>query len=524
MQIKTETKVGIFVIVAITIFICMTLGIGAFRFGSHGYLPYKVTFNDASGLARKANVKIAGVKVGWVDNLTLTDSGKAVADIMVDKKFALYENAYAVVRQEGLIGTKYLEVAPGDPMFPKLVSGDELAKPGREAVSVDELLFKFKTIAGHVEEFTTSLKSAFGGENRADQIRATIENISNASSNIEKLTHSLEHVITGNEDNLNSLIGNLRTITDNLKVDLPAIKESIATFTHDTTDSLSQAAHEARATFENLSSVTQKINDGRGLLGKLVNEEEMYKDIKSTVSGIKNYLNKFDSVGVIIDSHSETFNRPTDNFKYTFTKGYLNVRLHTNDNLFYLGQIATCERGFTTREYIYQTFRDSRDANYHEIPYEDMPAKTDDVVAQAIYDFNRRDLAPQKVIQKRVPYAYGIQIGKIYGNLSLRAGLFEGAFGCGADYYIPLQEGKISWITTLEMFDFKGEQRLEIVRQRRPHLKWLNKVFFFNNLYTTLGADDFISHNATIFYGIGIRFADDDLKYLISKIGFSMPH
>jgi len=523
LQIKTETKVGLFVIIAIAIFIFMTLGIGAFRFGGRGHLPYKVSFSDVSGLSRKADVKIAGVKVGWVEDVELSDTGRALANIMVNQKYALYDNAYAVVRQEGLIGAKYLEVSPGDPMLPKLASGDKLARPGREAVSIDELLFKFKNIAGNVEEFTSSLKNALGGADRSDQIRSTIEHISNASVNIDKLSATLEHVISGNEDNLNSILTNIKGITDNLKTDLPAIKETFDKFANETADSLSSAAHEARETFENLSSVTQKINDGRGLLGKLINEEEMYKDIKSTVSGIKNYLNKFDSVGVIIDSHSETFNRPTDNFKYTITKGYLNVRLHTNDNFFYLGQLATSERGFTRRDYTYQLFRDSRDANYHEIPFEEIPAESSDPIAQAINNLTRRYAIPQKVVQTRTPYAYGAQIGKIYGNLSLRAGMFEGSFGAGVDYYIPLQEGKLSWITTLEIFDFKGEQRLLIDKQRRPHVKWLNKVFLFNNFYSTMGADDFISHNATLFWGFGVRFADDDIKYLISKIGFGLP-
>lgn len=520
MQIKTETKVGIFVIIAITIFIFMTLGIGAFRFGTSGYVHYKVFFSDVSGLSRKADVKIAGVKVGWVEDVELSDAGKAQANIMVGKKYSLYDNAYAVVRQEGLIGTKYLEVSPGDPMLPKLSSGEQLARPGREAVSVDELLFKFKTIAGHVEQFTSSLKDALGGDEKSTQIRTTIENISNASSKIEKLANSLEHVITGNEDSINTILHNIKNITETLKTDLPSMKDSFNKFATDTTDSLSNAAHEARETFENLSSVTQKINDGRGLLGKLINEEEMYKDIKTTVSGIKNYLNKFDTIGVIIDTHSEALNRPIDNFKFTDTKGYFNVRLHTNDNFFYMGQIATAAKGFVTRDYIYQTFYDSRSDDYHEIPFNEIPANSPDIIAQAINDANRREYTPFKIVQRRAQYAYGLQIGMIYENISLRAGLFEGTMGAGLDYYIPLNNGKLSWIMSLEIFDMKGLQRLEIDKQRRPHLKWLNKIFIFNNIYTTMGADDFISHNATMFWGFGVRFADDDLKYLISKVGF----
>lgn len=523
MQIKTETKVGLFVIIAIGIFIFMTLGIGAFRFGTYGYLPYTVSFNDVSGLSRKADVKIAGVKVGWVEEVQLNDNGKALANLMVDKKYALYDNAYAVVRQEGLIGVKYLEVTPGDPMLPRLESGEKLARPGREAVSVDELLFKFKTIANHVEQFTDSLKDAFAGDDKSEQIRSTIENISNASIKIEKLATSLESVVTGNEDSLNTIVNNIQSITDTLKTDLPSFKDNFSKFANETSESLSSAAQEARETFENLSSVTQKIDDGRGLLGKLINEEEMYKDIKSTVSGIKNYLGKFESLGVIIDSHSEALQRPVDDFKWTDTKGYLNVRIHSNDNFFYQGQIVASEKGFVERTWKYQEFLDSRKKDFNVIPYSDIPKESKDETAQALNDYNRRLFAPQKLEQRRRDLAYGFQIGKIYNNVAVRAGMFEGTFGAGVDYYIPLQDGKFSWITSLEVFDFKGLQRLEYATQRRPHVKWLNKVFIFNNIYTTMGADDFVSNNATLFWGFGIRFADDDIKYLVSKIGFSMP-
>jgi hypothetical protein len=40
------------------------------------------------------------------------------------------------------------------------------------------------------------------------------------------------------------------------------------------------------------------------------------------------------------------------------------------------------------------------------------------------------------------------------------------------------------------------------------------------NLYFAFGADDFISrHNANAFFGGGIRFGDDDLKYFFSSLG-----
>lgn len=513
MQIKTETKVGLFVIIAIALFIAMTIGIGAFRFSSTGYISYTVSFDDVSGLSKKAEVKIAGVKVGNIENIELLPNGKAQAKILINKKYDLYDNAYAIVRQEGLIGTKYLELIPGDPMLPKLPSGNALARPGREAVSVDELLFKFKNIATHVEQVTDSIKEAFTGQEKSEQLKSLIENLANASAKIDRISTSLDNVFTHNEDSIKKSIENINAATLTLKDDLPALKDNITT----STESLTKAADEAHQTFSSITSISQKIDDGRGLLGKLINEDDMYRDIKTAVNSVKNYLAKVENMSVIVDAHSENMHRPVDQFKFTDSKGYFNLKLCTSSNSFYLAQIATSEKGFVERKHIYHTYMNSRQNTYEPIPYEEIPTDTNNPFDA----FNRREFAPYIVNQERKEFAYGLQFGKIYNNIAMRVGLFEGTFGVGADYFIPLPSEKLSWITTFEAFDFKGQQRLEFLKDRRPHLKWLNKVFLFNNIYTTFGFDDFVSQNASMFFGFGIRFADNDIKYIMSKLNLS---
>ena len=85
------------------------------------------------------------------------------------------------------------------------------------------------------------------------------------------------------------------------------------------------------------------------------------------------------------------------------------------------------------------------------------------------------------------------------------------------DYELPLHSDYIRWITTFEAFDFHGQSRID---DRRPHLKWLNRLFFLKNIYMSFGIDDFVSkHNTNAFFGIGVRFVDDDIKYIIGKIG-----
>ena len=62
MRLNTETTVGIFVLAAFGVFFYMTFQIGVFRLDSTNYRAHKVFFVDVSGLSRKADVKIAGVK------------------------------------------------------------------------------------------------------------------------------------------------------------------------------------------------------------------------------------------------------------------------------------------------------------------------------------------------------------------------------------------------------------------------------------------------------------------------------
>ena len=538
MQIKTETKVGLFVIIAISIFIFMLVGIGSFRFGSSGYSDYTVSFEDVSGLSRKAEVKIAGVKVGWVEEISLnSDANQASAEIMVSDKYALYDNAYAIVRQEGLIGTKYLEVIPGDPLLPKLTAGHKLAREGREAVSIDELMFQFKKIAQNVEDVTDNLKEAFAGGERADQLKATVEHVSRAAERFDSLSESLEKVISGNEEALHSIVHNVEQFSGSLRDDIPALRESITSLSDTISDSVSEAASEVRDGFQNITSISEKINRGDGFLGKLVNEEEMYADIKAAVSGMNSYLTKFESLGIIFDSHVESMHRPVDGFKYKDAKGYFNIRIHTSDTFFYLLQIATSERGFMSRKY---TYNDYYDENGDQLSYSDLPsiasgADSNDIsmstsetdvasvvgsneTALAERNRNKLEYAPLTVEKTRNQMAFGIQVGKIYKDIAMRVGLFEGAFGAAVDYYVPFNTERFAWITTLEAFDLRGVQRLDRA-EARPHLKWMNKVFAFNTFYMTFGFDDFVSKNASTFWGFGLRFGDDDIKYLLSKIG-----
>jgi phospholipid/cholesterol/gamma-HCH transport system substrate-binding protein len=547
-KINTETSVGIFVLAALGVFFYMTFHIGVFRFDTGSYRPQRVYFNDVSGLAKKADVKIAGVKVGWVDRISLhlkesSPGYSARADIMVAKNYKLRSDAYAVVRQDGLLGVKYLEITPGDPLSPSLRAGEALGRPGKAPISIDDLLQKFNTIAGNVEEITSSLKNSVAGPRGQRKLEDTFENIHNAAERVASFTTTIDRIITNNEGNLGGMIVDFREFASQVRDTMPLIKddfhrlaskltdETLPSFDRNveriasifdrdfggladklesTADAIEEAALQTRDGFRSIGSVADKIDDGKGLIGKLINEDQTYHDLKVAVSGLKNYFSKIESLGIVFDTHFESMYSRAENFALKDSKGYADVRVHPNEDHFYIMQYMGSNKGSIERTIIDRAWYDTSGDAYN-------------VDAQLVGadGFRSLEFAPSisTIVRKRDTVKFGFQFGKAFKDVAFRFGLIEASFGIGVDYDIPFDSDKLRWVTSFEAFDMRGRNRID---DQRPHLKWVNRVFFTRNLYVNFGADDFVSrHNVNAFFGGGIRFGDNDIKYFISKLGFS---
>lgn len=522
---NTETRVGLFVLIALGVFAYMGLQIGAFRFDRGKYNTYELYFKDISGLSRKADVKIAGVKVGWVEKINLIPNGTmtAQAKISICNTYTLYTNAYALVRQDGLLGPKYIEIIPGDHLLSPLQSGDTLSKPSIEQPSVDELMMQFKTIATDVQQVTHSFKEVLGGPQGEDQLRGLMNNLSNTAEKISQFADMVQNTVLRNDERIDDLFSigtNIKQITQTLQTDVfPSFQTSIEKISNvfdrdfdriansltSTSESLTETASEAKAGLRSISSVAEKIDEGKGLLGKLINEDETYYDIKYAVQGFKNYIAKMDHLQIVFDSHFESMHRVAENYRYEDSKGYFDIRIHPNEDYFYLVQIATSEKGRVARKELIRNYVDS-----HLNPID---TSTIDISGFGLLE---EVIRKQETKIQRNTVRLGIQFGKIFKDIAFRFGLIEGSAGFGIDVDIPFKTEKFRWVTTFEAFDMTGQNRID---DRRPHLKWLNKMYIMRNFYLTFGADDFVSkHNSSAFVGGGIRFGDNDVKYLLSGL------
>lgn len=111
----------------------------------------RADFTNISGITLGSDVRIGGIKVGTVTNLTLdADTYDAVATLNVREDTLIPKDSSASIVSSGLLGDKYIQVTPG--------GDDAMIEDGgklnftQSSVNLEELIGKFMFSGGGVDK------------------------------------------------------------------------------------------------------------------------------------------------------------------------------------------------------------------------------------------------------------------------------------------------------------------------------------------------------------------------------------
>ncbi len=142
-----EFMVGVFVVLGI-----LALGYISVKLGNldilnkEGYRVY-AEFERIGGLKPGASVEIAGVTVGRVKSVELTEDFTALVEMALNSNIKLQEDAIASIKTKGLIGEKFIEITPGG--AEETIPNGGRIQETESAVDLEELISKF--VFGKVE-------------------------------------------------------------------------------------------------------------------------------------------------------------------------------------------------------------------------------------------------------------------------------------------------------------------------------------------------------------------------------------
>lgn len=223
--LRAATRVVLFTVMCLVFMFILVTVFGQFRFDSRA--SYSAVFSNVSGLKGGNFVRIAGVEVGKVKDMTLHKDGTVTVDFAIDKGLQLTQGTRAVVRYENLIGDRYLSLEEGAGSVRKLLPGQTIPLDRTApALDVDALIGGFRPLfraldPEQVNALSGQLLRVFQGQ--GGTISSVLAQTSALTTTLAGRDQLIGEVIT----NLNTVLGTFATRDDQFGAGLDKLSELV---------------------------------------------------------------------------------------------------------------------------------------------------------------------------------------------------------------------------------------------------------------------------------------------------------
>lgn len=303
MKNSLETKLGIFVAVAIIAAIVIIEMVGGTEIFQRGY-RINAQFDTVQELKVGDSVKMAGVEIGRVEKITLAD-GKATVDMKLHPDAIVKTDSQATVKFAGLMGQNFVSISFGTANAPKADAGTQLQSV--EQPDLSAIMAKLDSAAGGI----ANVAKSFSGDSinnllgpmtdlikqNSARITATLSNMESISGQIASGQGTVGKVIYQDQLYNSALdtVTNLQDAVNQAKQLVNGISSGQGTLGKLATDDALYNSTEASMT--NLNQILFKINHGEGTIGKLVNNQEFYANAKLSLQKLDKAADSLEDTG-----------------------------------------------------------------------------------------------------------------------------------------------------------------------------------------------------------------------------------
>ena len=225
-----EVKVGLFVFIAFVLLAVMVFSISDFYTTQAQYTyPLRFRFSFVNGIDEGAPVRVAGVKVGEVRAVKVyrdeaDQRTRVELSVRISRDAQLEEDSTAYINTLGFLGEKYLEITPGTPGMRILAPGEILT--GKDSVPTEKLVETGYQALSELERTIASVNTLIGDEQTRTAFKGTLMNSEEAAAQMHRF--------------------------------------------------LLQA-----------NAILEKIQQGEGTVGKLLIQDDLYRDLKALTADLK---------------------------------------------------------------------------------------------------------------------------------------------------------------------------------------------------------------------------------------------
>ena len=484
---KLETKVGLFftgavVLMAVLIFRTEKLELG----GKRNQAERFTYFVQVAGLSPQSKVLVAGVKVGDVRTIGL-ENGKARVVLGISNEVPIYADATTSLGSIGILGEKFIDLDPGHSAKGPFPEGQPL--PSKAGISLDNLMETLAEVGKNVKGVTEALDKSIGGEQGRQKLDEIVDNI-------RVLTAEFRSMAQENHGAINNTLANVESITADLKDKLPklaqqfeSVGKNINALLEENRPELKGAMGDVRklaqsfqGTANNLKILTDRINNGEGTIGKLLNDETTVKKLNEAVDNVNNMLGGFNKMDFRLDMNAAQWEKRKD------SRVGLGIEIVPRPDYWYSLGFASTPDGKLAESTRTVTQLD---------PVTGLPV--------TVLEKNRYVTTDQA-------FTVSAQFAKRIGPAVFSAGIVEGKGGGGLEFR-TMDEDRLRFGVLAYDFQKRDEKP-------NPRYRFTSSYQFWKGAYVQAGVQDIGNKELrTVFFGGGLRWKDDDLKKMIGLAG-----
>ncbi len=241
-RLEVEVKVGLFVSLGLVLIMLSILILGSTENLMTSQNHYKSRFQNVEGLIQGSKVVLSGIQVGTIEKMEYQGQsydgqpGSVLVAFSVAKEYSQWikQGTIAEIQTQGMLGDKYIFLVPGSPDQPTLPNLAEI--PGKQSKDIsqfvskgDQLMISLNSIATNLDDLLKNFQSGNRSEMFFQGMASTARNLSLAS---DKINHQL-------------------------------------------------AGIHLETTQKSLNRILEKIDNGTGTVGQLINDPGLYDDVKA---------------------------------------------------------------------------------------------------------------------------------------------------------------------------------------------------------------------------------------------------
>lgn len=330
-----ELRVGFFILGAIAILIFLILNASGDLNPFSKKLHLKARFMDANGLREGSEVRLAGVRVGKIDEITLLPPSEAPnaprvealmsIDSTIDGRAATERIRTDSQAQQGspsLLGNEMLiNITPGTAVgqpvkdyaiLPSSTSNtvNDFATSGTDlAQRLSKLSDEINGIVRDVKEGKGTVGRLFSDEALYNNLNATILETEDVMRQIRSGSGSAGRFINDPAlyNNANDITLQLRKIAEDLRAGRGTAGKLLTD--DELYNRINRTADRLDRSISQIDLMIADVNAGRGTIGKLIKDEQVYNDARAAIARFNTTAERIDNVVAAAQRGEGTFGK-----------------------------------------------------------------------------------------------------------------------------------------------------------------------------------------------------------------------